>query len=221
VCRTCDSHSSERASREFRERVEELGGKVIETEWLGALARHRIICAVGHEVAVRPAYVQQGGGICPACGKGSDRTWRAFRERVEELGGIVVEPKWLGGSTLHRIICAVGHEGATQPAHAIRGKGICRTCAGKTWDAFYVVTDTSVVKFGITSGDPRPRLSNHKADGLDKVARLLTDFEKAPQLERACLRQMRKDGFYPVRGREYYRIDALPTILEVVDKRPW
>jgi formylmethanofuran dehydrogenase subunit E len=141
ICRTCAGRDSVAAWSDFRVRVEELGGCVIELEWLGSLRPHRVICAEGHECTPRPNHVQQGRGICRTCaGQDSAVAWAAFRVRVEELGGRVVEPTWLGNGKPHRVICAEGHECAPRPAGVQQGKGICRTCTGRdsvaAWAAF-------------------------------------------------------------------------------------
>ncbi|MER5748044.1 hypothetical protein ABT097_32830 [Streptomyces sp. NPDC002225] len=74
-----------------------------------------------------------------------------------------------------------------------------------------------VVKFGITSGDPRLRLSNHKRDGLDQIVRLIEGNPEALKMENACIAAMRDAGEKPIRGREYFHIRALGTILDLVD----
>ncbi|KAF4408624.1 GIY-YIG nuclease family protein [Streptomyces lycii] len=140
---------------------------------------------------------------------------------MTELGGTVLEQMWLGSPTPHRVRCAEGHETTTRPNSVQRGKGICRYCAGQTWDAFYVVRDpdTNTVKFGITSGDPRPRLRTHAADGLTDVIRLHTDMPgtAAPDLERRIINALRDAGETPVRGREYYPARVLATVLDIAD----
>ncbi|MFF7824222.1 hypothetical protein ACFZCM_03265 [Streptomyces rochei] len=86
---------------------------------------------------------------------------------------------------------------------------------------FYVVADdvNDVVKFGITSGDPRPRLAVHARDGFDRVIRLFEALpgDLAPRLERAVLAALRDAREEPVRGREYFPARVLGLILDVVD----
>jgi len=67
ICRVCAGHCSETSWREFRARVTELGGTVIEPEWLGNKKAHRVICKNGHKTTVRPNNVDQGSGICRYC----------------------------------------------------------------------------------------------------------------------------------------------------------
>lgn len=205
----------------FRARVAELGGTVIEAAWLGSKAPHRVRCAAGHESSPTPeTAMKTGKGICRTCaGQDSAEAWQAFRRRVAELGGAVIEPAWLGNATPHRVRCPEGHAAAPLPNNVLRGKGLCRRCVGATWDAFYVVTGPETVKFGITSGDPRPRLATHRTDGLPSVVRLFTDLpdDVAPILERVCLSALADAGVAPVRGREYFPVDALALVLDVVD----
>ncbi|HSE07714.1 MAG TPA: hypothetical protein VLB29_03525 [Nocardioidaceae bacterium] len=101
---------------------------------------------------------------------------------------------------------------------------MCRLCKGKVWDVFYVVQDdlNDVIKFGVTSGNPRPRLGDHERDGFDRVVRLhvgLPD-DVAPWLERAIISALRDAREKSVRGREYYHVRALPLVLDLVDNHP-
>jgi hypothetical protein len=54
----------------------------------------------------------------------------AFRERVAELGGQVLEPSWLGALKKHRCRCPENHICSPLPASVQQGQGICRTCTG-------------------------------------------------------------------------------------------
>lgn len=202
-----------------------LGGTVLECEWLGALTPHRVRCAHGHEVNPRPAGVQNGQGICRVC-VGNDPTTaeRAFRARVEELGGAVLEPLWLGVGIPHRVRCKAGHLCDPIPGNVRYGSGLCRQCAGLTWDVFYVVANTtdSALKFGITSGIPRPRLNVHAREGFRTTVRLLLDLPDGMALgmERAVRSALLRAGQAPLRGREYFTLAALPLVLDVVDNIP-
>jgi hypothetical protein len=102
------SNTRARAEQRFRDRVAELGGTVIEPIWLGTRNRHRIVCEVGHEWAVRPGAVSQGIGICGICAGNDPLTAeRQFREMVRQQGGQVIEPVWLGATRRHRVTCSV------------------------------------------------------------------------------------------------------------------
>jgi hypothetical protein len=104
------------------------------------------------------------------------------------------------------------------------GEGACRLCKGKIWDVFYVVSDEAQnnIKFGITSGDPRPRLRNHARQGYKVVVKLLTGLPvgAAWKLERSIILHLRQAGEMPERGREYFPARALPLILDIIDHHP-
>src|SRR3546814_10395937 len=101
---------------------------------------------------------------------------------------------------------------------------MCRFCMGKSWDAFYVVQDclNDLIKFGITSGNPKQRLAVHERDGFDQVVRIHTGLpdDVAPWLERAIISALRDAREEPVRGREYSRSRVLPVVLDLVDNHP-
>ncbi|WP_405425547.1 hypothetical protein [Streptomyces erythrochromogenes] len=225
LCRVCAGQDPATAEAEFRARVAELGGAVIEPQWLGSNRPHRIRCAAGHEAVTRPTHVRQGIGICRTCaGLDPAAAEAAFRARVVEVGGEVIETRWLGADQPHRIRCAAGHEAAPRPTDVHRGQGVCRACGGMVWDVLYVVVDEveDVVKFGITSGDPRPRLARHYRDGFERVERIAAGLpgETAPRLERTILAALADAGEAPVRGREYFPGRALALILDLIDNHP-
>jgi hypothetical protein len=94
---------------------------------------------------------------------------------------------------------------------------MCRICAGKSWDVFYVVTnlETSTLKFGITSGDPRPRLADHASDGFRMVNLLLTALGDGAALfiEDAVKASLRAAGHRPVRGLEYFHLGVRESVF--------
>lgn len=221
ICRTCAGKDSQAAWAAFIERVQEVGGTVLEPRWLGSGTPHRVRCIKGHESRPRPDNVQKWG-ICRACaGNDTHMAEAAFRERLASLSAVLLEPHWLGASVPHRVQCALGHTSKPRPHGVLQGSGICRVCAGKAWDIFYVVADdeNDVVKFGITSGDPRPRLRRHAYNGLTTVIRLIEGLptDSAPRLERAVLAALRDAREAPVRGVEYFPTHTLALILDVVD----
>lgn len=289
------------AEAEFRARVEELGGTVVEPHYLNSRTPHRVICAAGHECAPTPSSVQRGWGLCLICaGCDSGTAEAAFRRRLQQLGATLLEPAYLGSKMGHRVACAkghecwprpkdlsrgtglcrtcahaarrktpipkpprpkpsieaarnrffarvaelggtvlgeyvdtdspvlvrcrVGHEVMPSPGNVLRGTGICRICAGRSWDVFYVVRDdlNDVAKFGVTSGDPHPRLRDHARDGFEEVLRLHVGLpgDVAPDLERTVLAALRDAREEPVRGREYFPDRVLALILDLVDNHP-
>ncbi|MEV5131047.1 hypothetical protein AB0K87_11140 [Streptomyces sp. NPDC053705] len=78
------------------------------------------------------------------------------------------------------------------------------------------------VKFGITSGDPRPRLREHARDGFTRVVRLLVDLpdDVARPMECDVIATLRLAREKPVRGREYFDSRVLATVLDIVDHYP-
>lgn len=115
------------------------------------------------------------------------------------------------------VICSEGHKCNPKANNVISGNGVCLTCCGKVWDAFYVVAGNDTVKFGITSGDTRPRLSTHKRDGSPDCLFLRTDLPDghARNLETAILDALKRAGRAPVRGREYFPADCTDLILDL------
>ena len=205
-------------------RVAELGGVVLEPRWLGNKRPHRVRCGAGHDCDPTPNAVQKQG-ICRVCaGNDPETAWNEFRMRVAELGGVVLEPRWLGNKRPHRVRCGAGHDCDPIPNAVQSGQGICRSCVGSTWDVFYVVSDEAAerVKFGVTSGAPKPRLAAHARDGYTTVRKLLVGLPEgiALALERAVRIKLKQQGHIPVRGREYFNGAAIPLILEVVGSAP-
>lgn len=224
VCRTCASKDPKAAEAAFRTRLEELGADLVEPQWLGNRMPHRVRCAAGHECTPRPSTLQKGLGICITCaGQDPKVASTAFREAVERLGGVVLEPQWLGNSKPHRVRCAEGHECSPRPSCVQQGQGICARCRGRAYDAFYVVVDemNDTVKLGITTGAGHRRLAAHERDGYDRTELLIGGMPdgEAVALERTCLAALRDAGERPVRGREYFHIRALALILDVA--RGW
>jgi hypothetical protein len=76
-----------------------------------------------------------------------------------------------------------------------------------------------MVKFGITSGDYRPRLSAHRKAGYRTHVRLLTNLPDgvAAEMERDVIASLELGGLEPVHGREWFGTDALPIILDIAD----
>lgn len=225
LCRICAGKDSAIAEAAFRARLTELGATLLEPQWLGVIVAHRIRCAAGHESAPRPGNVSQGRGICHRCaGLSSVDSQAAFRRAVAAAGAVLIEPQWRGVHQPHRIRCPLGHESAPHPSHVQEGGGICATCAGKAWDAFYVVTDdaAALLKLGITTGTGKRRLSEHRRAGFTTVHRFLPGLAEnvAQTLERDLRAALRLSGEEPVRGREYYPARVTTRVLDFVDRYP-
>lgn len=224
ICATCANVDPRAAEARFRSRLAALGAVLLDQAWRGANTTYRVQCAGGHEVRVRPGNISHGG-FCNLCfGRSPKDNLARLRALVERHGGTLLETSWKGSLAPHRIRCPKGHLNAPWACSVFKGGSICRTCSGKQWDVLYVVRDDveDVVKFGITSGDPRPRLYDHARDGLDTVVRLHTGLPggTAPELERIILGALRDAGERPTRGREYFPARVLPLILDLVDHHP-
>ncbi|MDX2802733.1 GIY-YIG nuclease family protein [Streptomyces scabiei] len=76
------------------------------------------------------------------------------------------------------------------------------------------------LKFGVTSHDPRRRLKKHAEDGFTTVVRVLTNFPHALSLEGNVKATLQLAGEKPVKGREYFNVRVLDTVLGIVDHYP-
>lgn len=142
ICKVCNRAALEKEMlSEFKELVDTLGGQVLEEAWLGAQTPHRCLCPKGHTCSPRPCSIKNGQGMCFTC-SGNDpvRAWESFVSRMTALGAEVLEEKWLGSGTPHKVRCKGGHEVAVWPSGAGKGRGICRICVGldtKTAEAYF------------------------------------------------------------------------------------
>lgn len=225
LCPLCSGNDSGQAWQQFRELVAQQGGVVLETEWRGNSTPHLVRCSEGHLSTPRPGGVQQRGGICARCSKGSHAAELDFLAKLAAAGATSLEPRWLGSDVPHRVLCSAGHVTSRLPT-SVRRQAACRRCSrsGDDWDIFYVVANDrdKTLKFGVTSRDPRTRLGVHRADGLDRVIRLLTGLPVgvALDIERSVKSALRLAGETPVRGVEYFPAHVLGTVLDIVDHHP-
>lgn len=221
ICRTCARNDPVAAEAAFRRRLTELGATLLES-YRNTTTPHRVLCAAGHECYPRPHTVLAGCGACRACaGKDPAAAEAAFRARLAELGATPLYEKWRGRDQGHHVRCAAGHDCWPRPGGVQQGEGVCRKCRGMLWDAFYVVTHEgrARVKFGVTSGDARPRLKAHRIAGYRTVVRLVTGIPGtvAPDTERAIKSALAMAGERPVQGTEYFDASCLALILDVAD----
>jgi single CXXC unit len=219
ICRTCARTDPAVTEAAFRSRLAELGAELLE-RYVSNNVPHHVLCAAGHDCYPRPKDAIRGRGICVVCSQRDPVTAeREFRWRLAELGAVLLESRWLGADKPHRVRCAQGHLCRSWPASVRSGSGTCRSCACSRPDVFYVVTGAGVVKFGVTSGDPRPRLRNHAARGYTDVIRLATGLlvTVALDAEDAVKSALAMAGEKPVRGREYFDVSCAPLIIDVAD----
>ncbi|MFC8463390.1 hypothetical protein [Streptomyces sp. NPDC057250] len=228
-CRTCGQRKAgsilrSKGEADFRARLTEMGAVLLEPGYRGSTADHLVRCARGHETLRRPVETVRTGNVCNICtGRNSEAAEQAFRQRLAELGATLVEPRWLGTSRPHRVICTEGHECRPTPNNASK-YGICLRCRGWDSNAFYVLTNehAGTLKLGITTGAGRQRMNRHAADGFTTLHRFLAALPGgvAPVLERHVLATLRLAGERPVQGREYFPSSVLATVLDVVDHYP-
>lgn len=220
ICRVCARNDPATAEQAFRARLAELGATPLYGGWLGNQRPHHVQCVSGHECYPRPNDVTQGYGVCRTCA-GTDPVANeaAFRARLHELGATPLYDRWRGYKTRHHVRCRHGHDCYPRPDDVRRGQGICRFCAHRKWDAFYVVTSGTAVKFGITSGNGRIRLAAHARYGYTEVMRLRTGLPgtTAPDTESAIRVALALAGERPAHGREYFGISCLALILDIAD----
>lgn len=220
------------AEKAFRDRVEELGGVVLEETWKGVKQPHRVRCPGGHETSPRPQSVNIGNGICERCGQ-SSKVWTkrfqksidaeaAFKRRLKEFGATPLEDSWKGSTKPHRVRCCVGHDCTPIPRNIASGQGLCLTCTWSSQDVLYLVHDRQRdwVKFGITSGNPRPRLWSHAKDGFRVVVALHQGLPEgvAHAVEQGLIRKLRARGISSTQGREYFNGIHLSLILDLMNE---
>lgn len=216
ICSICyHNQRSKNAELRFRNRLRELGATLLEPVWRGSSSPHRAICIAGHETKIYPCNVIKGIGICKTCaGLDSKIAEQKFRIQLIRFGATLLEP-WHGVMKIHRVRCAAGHICNPRPDHVIEGIGICAKCASKIWDVFYVVTNTlGNVKFGITSGDSRPRMRDHIRNGFINIVILWEELPDglALKIEQTCTAMLCNENIKPTHGREYFPPQALPHV---------
>jgi hypothetical protein len=219
ICAKCSGRDSALIAEHFREKLEEIGAILLEPKYLGSQNRHKARCRFGHIWYPQPSAFlnrKMGCGQCQAKGN-KKQAESAFRKALALNGAILLSPEYINAHTPHRVQCWAGHVCSPIPTNIQRGQGICAECSGKVWDIFYVVRHESgkSVKFGITSGTGKPRIANHFAAGYTQVIRFIT-VPDALAIERAIRERLVNSGFIPIRGREYYDIQAMKIILDTI-----
>jgi hypothetical protein len=226
TCKTCSGKDS--AEGRYRAHLASIGATPAWPEWTGVMKQHTVVCPAGHLCSPRPNTVMtRGQGVCVKC-SGRD-TWSAearFKAYLSSLGATPAWGTWHGQKQKHLITCSEGHVTDVWPTAHNSGRGVCRICKGYVWDAFYVVSGSDVVKFGVTTGDVRGRIGTHRRDGIGTVHRTFTKLPDghAKHCEDQLRAAMDNVGFTPLHGsREYFPIEALDTILGFVDNElsPW
>ncbi len=225
LCRVCVGHDPASAEAEFRARVAELGGTVLESAWRGASQPHTILCAAGHQASPRPNDLKKGRGLCRACARQDPATAEAeFRATVARFGGTVIGA-WKNSRTRVEIRCAAGHPCAPRPTNLADGRGLCGICAltRNGANCLYIVLNPAAqqAKYGVTN-NPTKRLGQHRNYGYTEVVRLLEELpgDTAPLMEQHILSALRLAGKSPSHGREFFSAHDLATVLDIIDRYP-
>jgi hypothetical protein len=218
ICQRCNfADRLVQSEAEFRERLALVGATPAWTEWTGANNPHAIICRNGHKGRPSLSNVKKGTGVCAACaGKETKAAEASYRDLLAVHGATPAWDAWYGMTKPHKVICAAGHECFPWPTSVQQGRGVCRECAGKDWDLFYVVAndDKRTLKFGISSGNPRQRLTAHRKRGYRRIV-LLARTPLALCIEGETISALRTAGCRAVHGREYFPLDALDEVVQV------
>lgn len=220
ICRTCAGVDPVLAEAQFRERLATIGATPLFETWAGMNRPHHVRCAVGHDSWTIPSNLRRGDGICRICAGNDTAVAEAmFRSALAGIGATPLFKTWRGARRPHHVRCAEGHDCYPWPTNLLAGRGICRVCGSKSWDAFYVVTSNQEVKLGITSGDARYRLAQHARAGYVTVIRLATGLPGTVALdaESVTLAALADAGEQPLHGREYFDISCLALVLDVAD----
>jgi hypothetical protein len=128
ICRICARQDPATAAIAFNSRLADLKAVLVESEWLGAMTPHRVICAAGHECRPLPANVQSGSGICR---RRAGKTWDTFyvvtgTDRVKF--GITSTPalrriqanRAMGYDTVVRLLDGLGGDTAPDIEHDVK-----------------------------------------------------------------------------------------------------
>ena len=217
MCPTCSQRDSSVAGANFHRAVVEQGAEMLGKS-VGAHTRVLVRCSAGHYCHPIPNQVRQRGGLCPTC-TGRDpamaeaRLYRAVADANAEILG-----EYVTARVPVLLRCGAGHLTSPTPDAIQQGQGVCKQC-WYDWSTFYVLINRTLgrVKFGVTSSDPRPRIKAHRGRGYRETVRVLRDFPDAFRLEQHVIATLRDAGIPPVHGREYYDLDPLPVVLDVVD----
>lgn len=225
ICATCAGRDPAAAEANFMARLVELGATLV-GPYVNTQIPVHVRCAEGHDCYPRPNdTANRRQGICNTCvGQDPAVAESNFRRRLADLGATLVEPNYLGANTPHHVICPKGHDCYPRPSHVQQGRGICAACAGNVWDVFYVVTGPLGLKLGITLGDPKRRLGDHRRYGYTNLVRLWVGLPTTPRMVAADLEYRLKfadlpaAGFGPTQGTEHFDIEVLPVVLGIVDR---
>lgn len=123
------SNRKAKADAEFRQRITDLGGRVV-GDYVNAHTKVECHCCNGHICLPTPAKIQQGRGMCRICaGNDSETAEEDFRQRIAAMGGTVIG-KYVNNHTQVECRCPNGHSCLPTSGRIKRGRGMCRICSG-------------------------------------------------------------------------------------------
>jgi len=129
MCRICAGNDSKTAEKNFRDKIQEIGGEV-KGKYIKSINPLECKCPLGHICYPRPNDVQQGQGMCIVCaGKCSKNAEKNFRDRIHLLGG-EVKGEYTGKDNPIECKCPLGHICYPSPSTMRQQQGMCRICAG-------------------------------------------------------------------------------------------
>jgi hypothetical protein len=91
------------------------GAKLLETRWLGAVVKHRLILSNGAEYSVRPNSLRRFGWPDLREVMSDDARLDELRQLALRNGGILVSERWLGAKAKHHFRTASGKDFSRTP----------------------------------------------------------------------------------------------------------
>lgn len=219
LCRNREIAARERKRKEERF-VKYLGwyGSKLISEYITSRSCVIVECADGHLCRIIPT--MNRAHPCPSCiGRNPEHAYQKFLEKLQIWDAELLEEKWLGKDTPHKVRCKSGHITSPTPGHLRDRSHVCRTCNGMVWDIFYIVSNQykRIIKFGITSYNPNRRLNDHARNGFTQIVMLKTQIPYALEIESTIKIALIELGHYPVTGTEYFSIDLQPIIQQIAE----
>jgi hypothetical protein len=125
-CQECYGNTKGQGKRNFYQRVEARGGKVI-GEYVDSKTQVAVLCEYGHIWKPIPNNIS-GGKWCSVCGYIDNEAKDRFYQIVNEKGGKVIG-EYISAKNYIIVICAQNHQWSVKP-YCINAGQWCRVCAG-------------------------------------------------------------------------------------------
>lgn len=128
MCRACAGKCPIEAEKQFKIRIEKLGGKLI-GEYDGNHVPVECLCKKNHICWPSPASIQQGRGMCLKCAdKCPIQAAENFNINIEKMGGKVIG-QYVNCDTGVECLCDKNHTCRPSPTCIQQGQGMCCSCA--------------------------------------------------------------------------------------------